>query len=156
MLLVIAYSRDGRESLRNVCRAHPDTVVGQFGRVALFEETEFGAFQVLRLREKHGDAIQIERTIAFNEYVDVPGAVREAAITYENREVPAMPYAQFAKNTSLPSKAAMKSSPLDGQQGSDQPERSDVAESADAGTDGRQPTSSDTRENGDDDRGKRH
>lgn len=113
MLLVIAYSRSARGSLRNVCRAHEDSIVRQFGRVALFEETEFAAFHALRLREKHGDAIQIERTEPFNEYEAVPAAVREAATAYENRETPSIPYEQFANGRALPSISAMKSASLD-------------------------------------------
>lgn len=112
VLLVIAYSREARTSLRNVCRAHDDSVVRQFGRVALLEETEFGAFQALRLREKHGEAVQIERTEPFNEFAAVPDAVREAAVAYERRDTPALPYAQFAAGNDLPAPGAMKSSEL--------------------------------------------
>ena len=113
MLLVITYSRSARESLRNVCRAHEGSVVRQFGRAALFEATEFGAFQALRLREKHDDAVQIERTRPFNEFAAVPAAVREAATEYENREKPAVPYAAFASDTAYPSKAKMQESKLE-------------------------------------------
>lgn len=112
MLLVITYSRSARESLRNVCRAHEESVVRQFGRAALFEATEFGAFQALRLREKHDDAVQIERTRPFNEFAAVPAAVREAATEYENRDEPAVPYASFASGTDHPSKAQMQESEL--------------------------------------------
>jgi len=112
VLLVIAYSRGARTSLRNVCRAHEDSVVRQFGRVALLAETEFGAFQALRLQEKHGEAIQVERTRPFNEFAAVPPAVREAARTYECRDEPAVPYATFAANRELPPPAAMKGSEL--------------------------------------------
>lgn len=112
MLLVIAYSRDARTSLRNVCRSHDDSVVRQFGRVALLEETEFCAFHALRLREKHGEAVQIERTEPFNEFAAVPEGVREAAAQYEGRDTPALPYAQFAASNDLPPPTAMKSSEL--------------------------------------------
>ena len=108
MLLVIAYSQPARQTLRNVCRAHEECLVRRFGRVALFEETEFAAFQTLRLREKHGDAIQIERTRPFNEFALVPEPVREAARAYEAREQPSLPYERFSANTALPSPAAMK------------------------------------------------
>lgn len=112
MLLVIAYSRASRRDLRNVYRAHEDSVVRQFGRVALFTETEFGAFQALRLREKHGEAIQIERTRPFNEFAAVPAAVREAATAYENRETPSLPYERFAAGTEHPQPDSMKESDL--------------------------------------------
>lgn len=108
MLLVIAYSRAARKSLRNVCRAHEDSVVRQFGRVALFEATEFSAFQALRLREKHGVDIQIERTRPFNEFDAVRSDVREAATAYEARDTSAVPYASFAADTELPSVEMMK------------------------------------------------
>ena len=112
MLLVIAYSRGARQTLRNVCRAHEDCVVRQFGRVALFEETEFSAFQALRLQEKHGEAIQIERTRPFNEFAAVRSAVREAAMAYEMRETPSLPYETFAADTDHPSPDAMKRNEL--------------------------------------------
>ena len=108
VLLVIAYSRGARQSLRNVCRSHEDTVVRQFGRVALFEETEFGAFQALRLREKHGGEVQLERTEPFNEFAIVRPAVREAATAYESREVMSVPYEHFRAGTTHPSPAEMK------------------------------------------------
>lgn len=108
MLLVIAYSREARQTLRNVCRAHGETVVRQAGRVALLAETEFGAFQALRLRAKHGVQVQVERTEPFNEFEAVREGVREAARAYEAREEPATPYAAFASGRDLPSKAQMR------------------------------------------------
>jgi hypothetical protein len=62
MLLVVTYSREARNSLRNVCRSHGTATVRRFGRAALLCETEFGAFLSLRLREKHGSDVQVERT----------------------------------------------------------------------------------------------
>lgn len=112
MLLVIAYSTAARESLRNICRAHEGSVVRQAGRMALFETTEFGAFQALRLREKHGDAVQIEQTQPFNEFASVPPAVREAAAAYESRDSAATPYARFAAGTDLPAPESMKGTQL--------------------------------------------
>ena len=108
MLLVIAYSREARQTLRNVCRAHGETVVRQAGRVALLAETEFGAFQALRLRAKHGVEVQVERTEPFNEFEGVREGVREAARAYEAREEPATPYAAFAAGRDLPGKAEMR------------------------------------------------
>lgn len=112
MLLVIAYSRQARQSLRNICRGHDESVVRQFGRVALFEETEFGAFQALRLREKHGMEVHIERTVPFNEFEAVRPAVREAATAYEDRDVPSLPYRQFRRDTDHPSTGEMTDSSL--------------------------------------------
>ena len=112
MLLVIAYSRDARTTLRNVCRAHGETVVRQAGRVALLAETEFGAFQALRLRAKHGVQVQVERTEPFNEFAELRESVREAARAYEAREEPATPYAAFASGRDLPSKAEMRTREL--------------------------------------------
>jgi hypothetical protein len=108
VLLVIAYSRGARTSLRNAARAHEDCVVRRLGRVVLFETTEFGAFQALRLREKHGEAIQIERTRPFNEFDAVRPAVREAARAYEGRDTPAVPYDRYADGRDLPPPEAMK------------------------------------------------
>jgi len=112
VLLVITYSRSARESLRNICRAHEDSVVRQFGRAALFEETEFGAFQALRLREKHGSSVQIERTRPFNEFQSVSSAVRDAATAYEDRDEPAVPYTAFATGTEHPPPASMRDTEL--------------------------------------------
>ncbi|MHB9287330.1 hypothetical protein ACKVMT_09870 [Halobacteriales archaeon Cl-PHB] len=112
MLLLVAYSQAARQSLRNVCRRHEDCVVRRFGRAALFAETEFGAFQAIRLRERHGRAIQVERTRPFNEFDAVDEAVREAAAAYEDRETAATPYARFAAGTDHPSQDAMKDADL--------------------------------------------
>mgnify|MGYP006297990255 FL=1 len=101
MLLVVTYTRAARRDLRNVCRAHENTVVRQFGRAALLSATEFGAFQALRLREKHGLDVQLERVRPF-EPEDVPDRVREAARAYEDREVASIPYRQFASGRDLP------------------------------------------------------
>lgn len=102
MLLLVTYSRAARTALRNVCRAHEGVVVRRFGRAALLEPTEFGAFLALRLREKHPDDVQVERTRPLNEYAEVPERVREAAAAYEARDQPATPYEQFAAGTDHP------------------------------------------------------
>lgn len=112
MLLVIAYSPDARTSLRNICRAHEESVVRQFGRVALFTETEFAAFQTVRLREKHDDAIQVERTRPFNEFAAVRDDVIQAAKAYEDRNHAATPYNRFANGRELPTPTEMKSTEL--------------------------------------------
>lgn len=108
MLLVITYSRAARQTLRNVCRAHGDCVVRQFGRAALLEPTEFGAFQALRLREKHGTAVQVERTRPFNEFEELREGVRRAAEAYESRDQSATPYEKFAAGRDLPDPATMQ------------------------------------------------
>ena len=108
MLLVVTYSRGARTSLRNVCRTHGESVVRRFGRAALLEETEHGAFLALRLREKHPDDVQLERTEPFNEFRDVPAAVREAATAYERRGDRNVSYAKFAVDSPHPSPAALK------------------------------------------------
>ncbi|MDS0282791.1 hypothetical protein [Haloarcula onubensis] len=101
MLLVVTYTRAARRDLRNVCRAHEELVVRQFGQAALLSATEFGAFQALRLREKHGLDAQIERVRPF-EPEDAPERVREAARAYEARETASTPYRQFAAGRDLP------------------------------------------------------
>lgn len=112
MLLVVTYSKAARQTLRNVCSAHGDAVARRFGRAALFEETELGAFLALRLRERHGDDVQLERTERFNEYRDVPESVREAARAYEQRDHDATPYAKFAVGTDHPDPDRMRDSQL--------------------------------------------
>lgn len=108
MLLVVTYSKVSRETLRNICRTHENTVVRRFGRAALFDETAFGAFLALRLRAKHGGDIQIERTEPFNEFVAVDGEVREAAVAYENRAHPSTPYDKFAAGTDHPDSETLR------------------------------------------------
>ena len=108
MLLVVTYARAARQSLRNVCDAHEDCVVRRFGRAALLRETEFGAFQALRLREKHGADVQIERTRPLNEYETVPESVRTAAAAYESRDQLSTPYAKFAAGADHPDPETMQ------------------------------------------------
>ncbi len=112
MLLVVTYSRAARQTLRNTCRAHEDAVVRRFGRAVLFEATEFGAFLALRLRERHGDDVQIERTEPLNEYRDAPDRVLEAVEAYEREAHDNTPYAKFAADTDYPSPDAMRGQPI--------------------------------------------
>ena len=112
MLLVVTYSEPARTGLRNGCRRHDEQVVRRFGRAALFEPTVYGAFLALRLRETHGDAVQLERTEPFNEFTAVDAAVREAATAYANREAKSTPYASFAAGTDHPRPEAMKDEEL--------------------------------------------
>jgi len=87
--------------------------VRRFGRAALLEATAFGAFQALRLREKHGGDVQIERTRPFNEFAAVDRDVREAAAAYETREQPATPYERFAAGTDHPEPDDLRARDLD-------------------------------------------
>jgi hypothetical protein len=112
LLLVVTYSRSARTTLRNVRRTHGSAVVREFGRAALFEETELGAFLALRLRAKHGDDVQIERTRPFNEFAAVPEAVRDAAEAYEKRDAASTPYDKFAAGTDHPDPDAMRGTEL--------------------------------------------
>jgi hypothetical protein len=81
------------------------------GRTALVSATEFGAFQALRLREKHGLAVQIERVVPF-EPTDVPKRIREAAREYESRQSQTTPYRQFASGRDLPAPEQMRDETL--------------------------------------------
>jgi hypothetical protein len=108
VLLVVTYSRAARTALRNTCRAHEATVVRRFGRAALLEATEFGAFLALRLRETHPDDVQVERTRALNEFEEVPERVRRAATAYADRDQPHTPYERFAADTDHPDPATMR------------------------------------------------
>ncbi|MFB6133241.1 MAG: hypothetical protein ABEJ44_07565 [Halanaeroarchaeum sp.] len=112
MLLVVTYSTGARGSLRNVRRGHPETVVRQFGRAALFRETELGALLALRLRAKHGEDVQLETTDPLNEFADVPERVREAAIAFEGRKHPSTSYANFVAGTDHPSVEALRDAEL--------------------------------------------
>lgn len=102
MLLVVTYSREARTALRNTCRNHDAAVVRRFGRAALLEATAAGAFLACRLRERHPDDVQVERTRPFNEFADVPDDVREAALAYERESGKYTPYAKFASGTDHP------------------------------------------------------
>lgn len=112
MLLVVTYSQAARQTLRNVCNGHEDTVVQRFGRAALLEATELGAFLALRLREKYAGDVQVEQTAAFNEFEAVPEAVRDAAAAYEGREHPSTPYAKFVTGTDHPDADSMRDAEL--------------------------------------------
>jgi hypothetical protein len=62
---------------------------------------------VTSLRQKHGTAVQVERTEPFLARVAAPTA-REAAVAYERREEPATPYRAFAANRELPAPAELR------------------------------------------------
>lgn len=112
MLLVVTYSRAARQSLRNACRIHEDTVVRRLGRAALLAETGFGAFLALRLRAEHGGNVQLERTRPLNEFSDVRADVRAAADAYADREHASTPYATFAAGTDHPDPEDLKAREL--------------------------------------------
>lgn len=113
MILVVTYSVAARQTLRNVCTTHEEVVVRRLGRAALLAETELGAFLALRLREKHGNDVQLERTRQFNEFVSVPESVRAAARAYENRSTPSIPYAKFQSGTDHPHPRDLRGTTLD-------------------------------------------
>lgn len=94
--------------MRNTVRTRSSAVVRRLGRAALFRETELGALLALRLREKHGSDVQIERTTPLNEFAAVPDRVREAASAYESREHPSTSYANFVAGTDYPSIEALR------------------------------------------------
>jgi hypothetical protein len=113
VILVVTYSRAARQALRNACRAHEDAVVRRFGRAALLEATAFGAFLGLRLRERYGSDVQVERTTPLNEFEEDLESVHAAAVAYEDRESPSTPYGKFAAGREgLPSKSAMREQEL--------------------------------------------
>ena len=85
----------------------------RFGRAALLEATEYGAFLACRLREKHAGDVQVRLTAPFNEYADVPDRVREAAVAYEARDRSSTPYDKFAAGTDHPDPATMRERALD-------------------------------------------
>jgi len=113
MLFAVTYSRAARATLRNLCRAHEDSVVGRFGRAALFDATEHGALLACRLRERHADDVRVERTVPFNEFADVPDAVREAATAYEQEAPKHTPYGRFAAGTDHPNPDRLRERSLD-------------------------------------------
>ncbi|NEU58415.1 hypothetical protein [Halorussus sp. MSC15.2] len=112
MLLVVTYSQAARQTLRNVCNGHEETVVQRFGRAALLEATQLGAFLALRLRAKHAADVQVEQTAPFNEFEAVSERVRNAATAYEDREHPSTPYAKFAVGTDHPDLDSMRDAKL--------------------------------------------
>jgi len=107
VFLVITFSRAARQSLRNVCRAHEDCVVRRFGRAALLEATGLGAFQALRLREKHDLDVQIQRAEPFLAG-DLPDGISAAAAAYEDRDQPSVPYRQFAAGRDHPAPESLR------------------------------------------------
>lgn len=109
MLLVVTYSKPARQTLRNICRAHEDVVVRRFGRAALFEASGCGAFQALRLREKYGTDVQIDRTHPLNEYAEVPPKIRRAVAAYERRDHPHLPYTTFVARRPHPDPEQLRS-----------------------------------------------
>nr|WP_303647466.1 hypothetical protein [Haloarchaeobius sp. HME9146] len=108
VFLVITYSKAARQALRNVCNRHEDVVVRRFGRAALFEATEFGAFCALRLRATGEGDVQVERTEPLNEFESRFERARRAAAAFEARESPYTPYAKFAAGTDHPAPEAMR------------------------------------------------
>lgn len=108
MLLVVTYSQAARATLRNTAQSHESVIVRRFGRAALFAETELGALLALRLRAKHGEDVQIERTRPLNEFREVPDRVREAVEAYADRDHASTPYGKFAAGTDHPEPDALR------------------------------------------------
>lgn len=106
--LVIADTPGARQTLRNVCNAHEETVSRRFGRAVLLEATEFGAFLAFRLRVKHGESVQVRRVQPVD--VDRPDYRRayEAAVAFEERENEHTPYPKFAAGTDHPMPPEMR------------------------------------------------
>ncbi|PSP40035.1 hypothetical protein BRC71_00980 [Halobacteriales archaeon QH_7_65_31] len=111
MLLVVAYSRAARRTLRNLCREHEETVIREFGRAVLFEPTGHGALLACRLRERYPDAVRVERTRPFNEFT-VP-EIHDAAVAYEREASKYTPYARFATGTDHPGPETLRDRVLD-------------------------------------------
>jgi hypothetical protein len=112
MLLIVTYSSHARQTLRNACRSHEESVVRRFGRAALLTETEYSAFLACRLRIRHGADVQVERTTPFNEFLDLPEEIRTAATAYEHRETPNTPYDKFVVGTDHPTSESMRTREL--------------------------------------------
>lgn len=107
-MLVIAYSSSARQQLRNLERAHVDAFLRRFGRVGLLRETEYGALLALRMRERHGQDVQVSLTEPLNEFDHVPDRVREAATAYAARDTPSTPYDKFVSDTPHPPVAELR------------------------------------------------
>lgn len=107
-LLVVADTPGARQTLRNICNAHAETVRRRFGRAVVLEATEFGAFLAFRLRVKHGESVQLNRVGPID--VDRPGYRRayEAAVAFEGRENEHTPYPKFAAGTAHPRPPEMR------------------------------------------------
>ena len=101
--------------LRNMSRHHRETVVDRFGRAAILGDTALSGFLAVRLRCRFGDAVAIERTRPFNEHIDCPAAVREAAAAFEAREDRHVPYQVCAAGEAVPTKAEMLRESLGGE-----------------------------------------
>lgn len=112
MLLVVAHAKDARQDLRNACTRHPEAVVRRFGRAVLLAETELGAFLALYLRERHGAAVQLERTRPLDPPRTIPARVHDAVITYANRTHPSIPYSTIAARDGLPTTADLHETEL--------------------------------------------
>lgn len=103
MLLVTCSSAASKQTLRNVCRHHDETVADRFGRSALLYPSHYGVFQAIRLREKHADAVTVRITRPLDPERDVPTSVSRAARAFERRRKEPTPYEQFSAGTEFPS-----------------------------------------------------
>lgn len=112
MLLVVAYSTDARQDLRNASRRHPEAVVRRFGRAVLLAETELGAFLALQLRARHEHDVQLERTRPLDTDNGIPDRVHDAVDAYTSRGHPNTPYATIAARDGLPTTAELHETDL--------------------------------------------
>ncbi|MFW5973958.1 MAG: hypothetical protein ACOCPZ_01080 [Natrialbaceae archaeon] len=106
--LTVADEESARRTLRNTCNAYEDAVVHRFGGAAAFEPTEFGAFLAFRLREKHGDAVRVVRTVPVDPQREPFRRAHEAAVAFERREHESTPYPKFASGTDHPQPEEMR------------------------------------------------
>lgn len=103
MLLVTCSSTASKQTLRNICRHHEETVAERFGRSALLYPSHYGVFQAIRLREKHAEAVTVRITRPLDPDRDVPTSVRRAARAFERRRKVPTPYDKFSAGTDHPS-----------------------------------------------------
>jgi len=107
-ILVVADAPGARHTLRNACDSYPEAVRWRFGRVALFEGTELGAFLAYRLREKHGEDVHLAWTTPLGDGDPGCRRAREAARAFEDRTNPSTPYPKFAAGTDYPQPREMR------------------------------------------------
>ncbi|WP_255169199.1 hypothetical protein [Natrononativus amylolyticus] len=105
---VVADSSKARETVKNICKTHRETVLRRFGRAVVFAPTEFGAFLAFWLRAKHGEAVQIVRTAPVDEHHRRYRRAREASLAFAGRDNDRTPYPKFAAGTDHPSADAMR------------------------------------------------
>ena len=106
--LVVADSPKARETVKNVCKNHEETVIRRFGRAVVFAPTEFGAFLAFWLRAKHGKPVQVARTSPVDDRHQRYHRARRAAHSFVDREHDRTPYPKFASGTDHPTPDVMR------------------------------------------------